>query len=80
MSLTNEIKRLRNKLKIFDCEGITVFLGDFIDHLVDSGTIDTGQLPEWKKEDIKNYKANLQKKLDDLLSQQQKVKQGKLNL
>lgn len=61
-------------------EGSGQLLSTFIDFLVDQGTIDTGQKEEWKIEDIQTFKAKLNNQLQELLSKQEKFKQGKLNL
>jgi hypothetical protein len=70
-NLTNEIKRVRNKLKIFEMEGSGQLMSDLLS-LVGTKVHHASV--------ISGLKAKLNKELEDLLSKQLKYKQSKLNL
>lgn len=72
-NLNNDIKRLRNKLKIFEMEGSGQLMNDLLN---------LGVLPSFSSTDqvIRRLRAEYQKELDDLLARQEKLEQGKLDL
>jgi hypothetical protein len=74
MNLTNEIKRLRTKLKVFDIESSNQVMKDLIQFSEDYGdSADCFMI-------IKHLKSKYEKELEELISKQEKYKQGKLKL
>lgn len=79
-NLTNDIKRVRAKLKVLEDSGSYPLLSTFLDFLKEDGYMLCSHSDKDKIDIINRYKATLQNELDELLSKQQHFSQGKLQI
>lgn len=78
-NLTNEIRRVRAKLLLFEQPGCNLLLFDLIDDVTEDAKIGVYATPI-KEEFVRRLKGKLERELESLLAQQEKYQQGKLNL
>jgi hypothetical protein len=72
--LTNDIKRAKTKLKVFEEKGFTQVVADVVTDLAGDGTYPIDKIVD----SVNKTRATYEKEIEDLQSQQNKFTQGKL--